>query len=78
MKIGVDAREIQDGVVTGIGRSLSNFISCFEKNENNHKLVLFSEKRIPLDFDSNISKVVLKNTPTPFWDQWKLPRAFKA
>jgi glycosyltransferase involved in cell wall biosynthesis len=74
MKIGVDAREIQDGVVTGIGRSLANFIRCFEKREINHKLVLFSEKRIPLDFGSNIHRVVIKETLSPLWDQWKLPK----
>jgi glycosyltransferase involved in cell wall biosynthesis len=77
MKIGVDAREIQDGVVTGIGRSLANFINCFGKRENEHKLILFSEKIIPLEFDSNIYRVVIKKTSPPFWDQWKLPRALK-
>jgi glycosyltransferase involved in cell wall biosynthesis len=77
MKIGVDAREIQDGVVTGIGRSLANFINCFGKREKKHEIVLFSEKTIPLEFDSNIYRVVIKKTLPPFWDQWKLPRAFK-
>jgi len=36
MKIGIDAREIQDGVVTGIGRSLANFIKFFDKNESKY------------------------------------------
>jgi glycosyltransferase involved in cell wall biosynthesis len=78
MKLGVDAREIQDGVVTGIGRSLANFINYFEKNEKNHKLVLFSEKKISLDYDKNIIKAVINRIAPPFWDQWKLPRALDA
>jgi glycosyltransferase involved in cell wall biosynthesis len=75
MKIGVDAREIQDGVITGIGRSLANFINCFEKREKKHILVLFSEKIIPLNFSSNVHQVVIKKTFPSFWDQWKLPKA---
>lgn len=50
MKIGVDAREIQHGVITGIGRSLTNFIHYFGKNEKRHTLVLFSEEKSLLIF----------------------------
>jgi len=75
MKIGVDAREIQDGVTTGIGRSLSNFINYFAQNEKKHELVLFSEKRMPFDWNNNISGAVLNKISPPFWDQWKLPKA---
>jgi glycosyltransferase involved in cell wall biosynthesis len=73
--IGADAREIQDGVTTGIGRSLSNFINYFAQNEKKHELVLYSEKRMPLDWNSNISNAILTKIPPPFWDQWKLPKA---
>lgn len=34
MRFGVDAREIQDGIVTGIGRSLANFISYFAGHDS--------------------------------------------
>ena len=78
MKIGVDAREIQDGVVTGIGRSLANFIQYFGTNERVHKLFLFSDKRIPVDSQDNIRQVVIGPCPTFFWDQWKLHVALKA
>jgi hypothetical protein len=46
MLIGIDAREIQDGVVTGIGRSLANFIRYFAGSDTRHELVLFSERTI--------------------------------
>ena len=77
MKIGVDAREIQDGVVTGIGRSLANFIQYFGKTEKKHFLALFSEKEIPIDFTGNIESIIIKPCQTFLWDQWRLPRALK-
>ena len=75
MKIGVDAREIQDGVTTGIGRSLSNFINYFAQNERKHELILYSEKRIPFNWNCNIHSAILTKIRVPFWDQWKLPKA---
>jgi len=75
--IGVDAREIQDGVVTGIGRSLDNFIRYFIKKEKKHELVLFSEKKLFSSFDYPARRVVIESAPTFFLDQWKLPRALK-
>jgi glycosyltransferase involved in cell wall biosynthesis len=78
MIIGVDAREIQDGVVTGIGRSLANFIKYFGENEPVHQLVLFSEREIPLNFSSNTSQIIINSVPTIIWDQLKLPRSLKA
>jgi len=77
MNIGVDAREIQDGVVTGIGRSLANFIHYFGKTEKKHSLALFSEKRIPVDFTGNIRRVIIRPCQTFLWDQLKLPKALK-
>jgi glycosyltransferase involved in cell wall biosynthesis len=77
MKIGVDAREIQHGVITGIGRSLSNFIHYFAQNETQHELVLFSETEIPVERNNNISSIVLNKIFSPLWDQWRLPKAIK-
>lgn len=77
MRIGVDAREIQRGVVTGIGRSLANFIRYFGGNDKRHTLVLFSERRIPVDFRGNIQNVVISPCPTLLWDQWRLPLALE-
>ena len=78
MLIGVDAREIQDGVVTGIGRSLANFVKYFGEKEKTHTLVLYSEKKIPSDLHGNIRQMVIEPSTTFFWDQWRLPRALKA
>ena len=75
MIIGVDAREIQNGVITGIGRSLTNFIHYFSNNDLKHKLALFSEKEIPLNLNRNCKKIVLSKCRKFLWDQWKLPRA---
>ncbi len=78
MILGIDAREIQDGVVTGIGRSLANFIQYFLKHGKDHELVLFSEKEIPCSFDENVRRIVMPaSLLTFFWDQWKLPKALK-
>jgi glycosyltransferase involved in cell wall biosynthesis len=77
MKIGVDAREIQDGVITGIGRSLSNFIQYFGHNERKHQLILFSEKELNISYPGKIITAVLGCYPTFLWDQWKLPQALK-
>ena len=77
MKIGVDAREIQSGVITGIGRSLANFIEYFIKNEKEHKLVLFSEKRSEAQLDGNIEQIFIKPCQTFLWDQLRLPQALK-
>ena len=73
MKIGVDAREIQEGVVTGIGRSLANFVQYFGENEKTHRLALFSERKIPFDLPRNIEQVVIEPGLTFIWDQYNLP-----
>jgi hypothetical protein len=78
MNIGVDAREIQNGVITGIGRSLENFIQYFNNNDLEHKLVLFSEKELPLYLNGNNKKIVLPECPRFIWDQWKLPKAMSS
>jgi len=77
MRLGVDAREIQDGVVTGIGRSLANFISYFSVQDSNHELVLFAEKKLPILLLARCREVTIPTGPTFLWDQWKLPRQLK-
>jgi glycosyltransferase involved in cell wall biosynthesis len=78
MRIAVDAREIQDGVITGIGRSLCNFIEYFSKNEKKHKLILFSEKKLPSTLNGNVEQTSIEHSPTFIWDQVRLPKALKA
>jgi glycosyltransferase involved in cell wall biosynthesis len=79
MRIGVDAREIQDGVVTGIGRPLANFISWFSSARTGHDLVLFSEKAIDSAISRGSEAIVLPPAAvTLLWDQWRLPRALLA
>jgi glycosyltransferase involved in cell wall biosynthesis len=78
MRIGVDTREIQNGVITGIGRSLANFIEFFGSNEDEHNLVLFSEKNIGQKFSGNIEQIIIAKCPTLYWDQLKLPKFLKS
>jgi glycosyltransferase involved in cell wall biosynthesis len=74
VRLGVDAREIQDGVVTGIGRSLANFISYFAAHESNHELVLFAEKKLPIPINSPCREAIIPCGITFHWDQWRLCR----
>ena len=77
MRLGIDAREIQDGVYTGIGRPLANFLDYFASSNNQDTCVLFSARKIPIDFGPKVTNVVFKEGITFIWDQWKLPRALK-
>jgi len=77
VRLGVDAREIQDGVVTGIGRSLANFIAYFGAHDASHELVLFAEKSLPIPLGPRCREVVIPAGPTFLWDQWRLPLRLK-
>ncbi len=77
MRLGVDAREIQDGVVTGIGRSLANFIAYFVAHDSAHELILFAETKPPTPCSSRCRVVIIPPGPTFLWDQWKLPLRLK-
>jgi len=77
MKIGIDAREIQNGVITGIGRSLANFIHYFSDHDKDHTLILFSEKNFNFDSNNGFTQITLGDCPTILWDQLKLPKAIK-
>jgi len=77
MRIGIDTREIQNGVITGIGRSLANLINYFIKYDTQHTLILFSEKSLPINSNNKVRQVNLKKCSTFIWDQMKLLKALK-
>jgi len=77
MRLGIDAREIQNGVYTGIGRALVNFLWYFSELNNEDTCVLFSSQKIPIDFSPRIKNIVLSEHITLIWDQWQLPQALK-
>ncbi len=77
MKIGIDAREIQNGVYTGIGRSLANFLEYFSMLNKDDECILFSSKKIPLDFGRKVKNIVIEEGLTFYWDQVKLPLAMR-
>ena len=75
MKLGIDAREIQDGVYTGIGRSLYNFIKYFLSQNNDDQLVLFSSKKLRLGPNKRFKNIVIPGNIIILWDQVALPMA---
>jgi glycosyltransferase involved in cell wall biosynthesis len=75
MKIGIDAREIQGGVYTGIGRALYDFIRYVEKTPGEDTLVLFSAKPLPFSFSDKVQLCVMKEVWTLWWDQVQLASA---
>ncbi|VAX38253.1 hypothetical protein MNBD_UNCLBAC01-2031 [hydrothermal vent metagenome] len=77
MKLGIDAREIQNGVYTGIGGPLANFLNYFSSFDDKDECILFSSKDIPLDFGKKIRNVVIEEKNTFYWDQFLLPKALE-
>lgn len=77
MRIGIDAREIQDGVYTGIGRSLYNFIRYFARSHYSDRCILFSSKPLSFDLGDKIENHVMDEDSIFFWDQIQLLVAIK-
>lgn len=80
MLIGIDAREIQDGIFTGIGRALSVFLEYFSRQNDNNTCILFSSKPIPKEcvgFSSRIHAIVKKEKYMWLWDQTTLLHLIK-
>ena len=78
MLIGIDAREIQDGVFTGIGRALNNFLAFFGTLQDEHRCILFSEKPLPGQYGPRSTSVVCAPASiTVVWDQIVLSRLIK-
>ena len=77
MQLGIDAREIQYGVYTGIGTVLYTFVEYFSMSivSSMDRCVLFSS--VPLNFpiSGNITNIVLKTCNTFYWDQVTLAKA---
>ncbi|MBL8676998.1 MAG: glycosyltransferase family 4 protein, partial [Alphaproteobacteria bacterium] len=74
MKLGIDAREIQDGSNGGVGRSLTDFLSYFASQKGPDRCVLFSTEKISKDFGPTVENVVLKGRASFLWDQVSLPK----
>lgn len=74
MVIGVDAREIENGVRTGIGRALSVFLHWMVYHSPATQCVLFSTRPLPVQFGRGMPNMVSADAPTFMWDQLVLPR----
>jgi hypothetical protein len=77
MVIGIDAREIENGVVTGIGRALAVFLSLFSDIARGHRCILFSTKSVEITAESGIHNVVHPEMNTFLWDQYVLPKMIR-
>lgn len=77
MRLGIDAREIEQGVYTGIGHPLNDFLKYFATVENEDECVLFSNKPLPMDYGPRFKNVVVPGKSTFIWDQVRLPRVIK-
>jgi glycosyltransferase involved in cell wall biosynthesis len=74
MIIGIDSREIDAGVCTGIGRALSAFLSYFRRLDDGNRMVLFARRPVADIDNKRISCVVVPERGTIVWDQIVLPR----
>jgi glycosyltransferase involved in cell wall biosynthesis len=77
MRIGIDAREIERGVTTGIGRALKVFLDQFEELSTSHECILFSTVPLPYSSGSRIRNRVHPGHQTIVWDQLHLPRLIR-
>ena len=78
MLLGIDAREIQDGVFTGIGRALLHFLRYFDEAMHQDRCVLFSSRPLPFTFGERVRNRIVKESSTLWWDQVLLPAAIDA
>jgi glycosyltransferase involved in cell wall biosynthesis len=75
MKIGIDAREIQDGITTGMGRALAVFLDYFSALNDRNMCILFSGNPVPEGCFSpspRIRNIVRKENNMWLWDQFVL------
>jgi glycosyltransferase involved in cell wall biosynthesis len=77
MRLGIDAREIERGVYTGIGQPLNDFLKCFARAENEDACVLFSTKPLPVDYGPRIKNIVIPEKVRVYWDQVQLSKAIQ-
>lgn len=77
MRLGIDAREIERGVYTGIGQPLNDFLKYFARADNEDRCILFSTKPLPMDYGPRMKNVVLPETVRIYWDQIQLSKALR-
>lgn len=76
IRIGVDIRELQKGIMTGIGRYLLNFLKIAPRYKPEWEFVPFCNQNTRSGvINDNFKYVVIKEGLTFYWDQIKLPLA---
>ena len=77
MRIGIDVREIQNGVSTGIGRALFNYLHYVSDVAHKDRYILFSSRPLPFSFGTKFQNHVLSENSVILWDQVKIPLAIR-
>jgi glycosyltransferase involved in cell wall biosynthesis len=76
MRIGVDVRELQEGVQTGIGRMVEAFVSEAPKIRPEIRLVLYADSTTRSNLSNTATELRTLYQPATMWfDQVALPRA---
>ena len=76
MRIGVDVRELQQGIQTGIGRVVEAFITEAPKIDPQTRLFLYADKTTRSDLQGDRVEVRTLGQPATIWfDQVALPMA---
>jgi glycosyltransferase involved in cell wall biosynthesis len=73
LRLGVDGRELRDGVRTGIGRFVEEVLRAASRN--GIESVIYSDRPLPVDLAwKNVTSTVIHAPSTVWWDQVRLPR----
>lgn len=76
MRIGIDARELRRGQMTGIGRFLRNLLYGLLKADGVNEYFIFGYPDLDFAADvKNLTRITRERTVTLFWDQVYLPSA---
>lgn len=78
MRIGIDARELRRGQMTGIGRFLRNLLYGLLKADSVNEYFLFGYPDLDFSADAkNLTIITREQAHTLFWDQVYLPSAIR-
>jgi glycosyltransferase involved in cell wall biosynthesis len=78
MRIGIDIRELQKDLVTGIGQYLCNFLEFVSTEDQSNEYVLFgNQSTFYQPLGENQKMHIIPEYITMVWDQILLPKALK-
>lgn len=76
IRIGVDVRDLQGSIITGIGRYLLDFLKIAPQLRPEWEFILFCNQNTSVGLVSdNFKEVIIRERLTFWWDQIRLPLA---